>query len=155
MTRTGLSSPIQSSTHSGNSVLCPRSALSMKRFIRAPHKSCGNHIARITSSAVFSHSQGQTQKSERATGQSALPSRTDVASRASQVRKVPGADSCQREQMRGPNPTSEHSTFCGFRSKRGLIVDQLQQIVGANRLDENSKIMRGDRLGYVRPCIAR
>src|SRR6478609_3578884 len=58
MTRTGLSSPIQSSTHSGNSVLWPRSALSMKRFIRAPRKSCGNHIARITSSAAFSHSQG-------------------------------------------------------------------------------------------------
>ena len=32
---------------------------------------------------------GQTQKSGRATGKSALPSRTDVASRACQVRKVP------------------------------------------------------------------
>ena len=32
---------------------------------------------------------GQTQKSECATGKSALPSRTDVASRACQVRKVP------------------------------------------------------------------
>jgi hypothetical protein len=31
---------------------------------------------------------GQTQKSECATGKSALPSRTDVASRACQVRKV-------------------------------------------------------------------
>ncbi|WP_210286722.1 hypothetical protein, partial [Bradyrhizobium sp. IAR9] len=29
-----------------------------KRFIPAPRKSCGNHIARITSSAAFSHSQG-------------------------------------------------------------------------------------------------
>ena len=35
---------------------------------------------------------GQTQKSECATGQSALPSRTDVASRACQVRKVPCVD---------------------------------------------------------------
>ncbi len=32
---------------------------------------------------------GQIQKSGHATGQSALPSRTDVASRACQVRKVP------------------------------------------------------------------
>jgi hypothetical protein len=32
---------------------------------------------------------GQTQKSERATGQSALPSRTDVASLAYLVRNVP------------------------------------------------------------------
>ena len=48
---------------SGNSVLCPRSAPSMKRFIRAPRKSCGNHIARITSSAAFSHSQGHFRKS--------------------------------------------------------------------------------------------
>ena len=33
---TGLFSSIQSSRHSGNSVLCPRSAPSMKRFIRSP-----------------------------------------------------------------------------------------------------------------------
>jgi hypothetical protein len=32
----------------------------MKRFIRAPRKSCGNHIARITSNAAFSHSQGHS-----------------------------------------------------------------------------------------------
>src|SRR5258705_9142904 len=36
---------------------------------------------------------GQTQKSECATGQSALPSRTDIVSRACQVRKVLTADS--------------------------------------------------------------
>src|SRR6266852_1563139 len=35
ITRTGLSSPIQSSRLSGNSVLCPRSAPSTKRFIRS------------------------------------------------------------------------------------------------------------------------
>jgi hypothetical protein len=29
----------------------------------SPRKSCGNHIARITSSAAFSHSQGQKEKS--------------------------------------------------------------------------------------------
>ena len=40
-----------------------------------------NYRLRMTSAP------GQTQKSERATGQSALPSRTDVASRACQVRK--------------------------------------------------------------------
>ena len=33
---TGLFSSIQSSRHSGNSVLCPRSAPSTKRFIRSP-----------------------------------------------------------------------------------------------------------------------
>jgi hypothetical protein len=48
------------SRHSGNSVDCPRSASATKRFIPAPRKSCGNHIARITSSAAFSHSQGQS-----------------------------------------------------------------------------------------------
>src|SRR5262245_61272781 len=36
MARTGLSSPIQSSRYSGNSVLCLRSVPSMKRFIRSP-----------------------------------------------------------------------------------------------------------------------
>jgi hypothetical protein len=35
---------------------------------------------------------GQIRKSGRATGPSALPSRTDVASRACQVRKVPNSD---------------------------------------------------------------
>ena len=35
-TRTGLSSSIQSSRHSGNSVLCPRSTPSTKRFIQSP-----------------------------------------------------------------------------------------------------------------------
>jgi hypothetical protein len=37
---------------------------------------------------------GQTQKSGRATGKSALPSRTDIVSLACQVRKVPLTDSC-------------------------------------------------------------
>ena len=36
ITRTGLSSPIQSSRHSGSSVLCPRSVPSTNRFIRSP-----------------------------------------------------------------------------------------------------------------------
>jgi hypothetical protein len=98
---------------------------------------------------------GPKQKPSSAPPMSAVPPRADASRSIANVSYGPGADSCQREQMRGPNPTSEHSTFCGFRSKRGLIVDQLQQIVGANRLDENSKIMRGDRLAYVRPCIAR
>src|SRR5205807_616142 len=44
---------------SGNSVLCPRSSPSTKRFIRSPRKSRGNHTPRITSSTAFSHSQGQ------------------------------------------------------------------------------------------------
>src|SRR6185295_20421270 len=46
----------------------------------------------LTSRPELENSQGQTQKSECATGQSALPSRTDVASRACQVRKVPKGD---------------------------------------------------------------
>jgi hypothetical protein len=57
--RTGLSSQIQSSRHSGNSVVCPRSVPSTKRPIRSPAKSRRNHIAGITASQ-FSHSQGQT-----------------------------------------------------------------------------------------------
>src|SRR4029078_31404 len=36
ITRTGLFSSIQSSRHSGNRVLCPRSTPSKKRFIKAP-----------------------------------------------------------------------------------------------------------------------
>ena len=55
----------------------------------SPPKSCGNHIARITSSAAFSHSQGQTEKAWGAAGRSALLSRTDIVSLAAQVRKVP------------------------------------------------------------------
>src|SRR5580704_7993864 len=59
ITRTGLSSQIQSSRHSGKSVLCPRSIPSTKRLIRSLRKSRSNHTARITSTRVFLHSQGQ------------------------------------------------------------------------------------------------
>ena len=45
-TRTGLSSSIQSSKHSGNSLLCPRSVPSTKRLIRSLRKSRRNHIAK-------------------------------------------------------------------------------------------------------------
>ena len=37
----------QSSRHSGNSVLCPRSMPAIKRFIRPLRKSRRNHTARI------------------------------------------------------------------------------------------------------------
>src|SRR5262245_15018161 len=47
ITRTGLFSSIQSSRHSGNSVLCSRSVPSTKRFIRpsaaAKNQRCENH----------------------------------------------------------------------------------------------------------------
>jgi len=43
----------------------------------------------LTSRPELENSQGQIRKSRRATGQSAFPSRTDVVSRACQVRKVP------------------------------------------------------------------
>src|ERR1700693_1323378 len=55
ITRTGLSSQIQSSRHSGKRVLCPRSIPSTKRFIRFLRKSRRNHTARITSTRVFTH----------------------------------------------------------------------------------------------------
>src|SRR3977135_546416 len=58
ITRTGLSPQIQSSRHSGNSVLCPRSIPSTKRFIRSLRKSRRNHTARITLTRAFLHSQG-------------------------------------------------------------------------------------------------
>src|ERR1700704_7011981 len=64
ITRTGLSSQIQSSRHSGNSVFCPRSIPSTKRFIRSLRKSRRNHTARITSTRAFLHSQGPKQKSD-------------------------------------------------------------------------------------------
>src|SRR5207302_9050022 len=62
ITRTGLSSSIQSSRHSGNRVLCPRSIPSTKRFIRFLRKSRRNHTSRITSTSAFLHSQGHEQK---------------------------------------------------------------------------------------------
>src|SRR6266498_3691346 len=55
--RTGLSSQIQSSRHSGNSVFCPRSVPSTKRFIRPLRKSRRNHTLRITSLSTFLHNQ--------------------------------------------------------------------------------------------------
>src|ERR1700736_5759380 len=63
ITRTGLSSQIQSSRHSGNRVLCPRSIPSTKRFIRSLRKSRRHHTARITSNGAFLHSQGRPAKS--------------------------------------------------------------------------------------------
>jgi hypothetical protein len=52
ITRTGLSSPIQSSRHSGNSVLYPRSVSSTKRLIRSSRESYReNHTKR----GVFTH----------------------------------------------------------------------------------------------------
>src|SRR6202030_2067130 len=62
ITRTGLSSQIQSSRHSGNSVLCPRSIPSTKRFIRSLRKSRRNHTVRITSNGAFLHSQGHERR---------------------------------------------------------------------------------------------
>src|SRR5215469_4009346 len=55
ITRTGLLSSMKSSRHSGNSVHCPRSASSTKRFINSPTESQENH----NSSTTFSHSQGR------------------------------------------------------------------------------------------------
>src|SRR5262245_27790950 len=57
ITRTGLSSQIQSSRHSGNSVLWWRSVPSTKRFIRFLRKLRRNHNPRITSLSVFLHNQ--------------------------------------------------------------------------------------------------
>jgi hypothetical protein len=84
ITRTGLLSSMKSSRHSGNSVHCPRSASSTKRLINSPIESRENH----NSSTAFSHSQGQTRKSGCATGESALPSRTDIVSRPCPLRKT-------------------------------------------------------------------
>jgi hypothetical protein len=56
-----------------------------------------NIILRRASIFEFSHSQGHFQTWARAVARSALLSRTDVASRASQVRKVPGRDiACEK-----------------------------------------------------------
>src|SRR5262249_3866696 len=63
--RTGLSSQIQSSRHSGNSVLCPRSAPSTNRFISPSAKSRRNHNVRITPATSFLHSQGHNRKNSR------------------------------------------------------------------------------------------
>jgi len=47
--------------------------------------------------------EGQTEKSGRAIGKSALPSGTDIVSLASQVRKVPGADVTVHLSLRLPS----------------------------------------------------
>src|SRR5260370_255759 len=52
----GLSSQIQSSRHSGNSVACARSVPSTKRLIRSSRES----LARLTRNEAFLHSLGQT-----------------------------------------------------------------------------------------------
>src|SRR6266851_2956201 len=56
--RTGLSSQIQSSRHSGNSVACARSVPSTKRLIRSSRES----LARLTRNEAFLHSLGQKQR---------------------------------------------------------------------------------------------
>src|SRR5258708_1707309 len=53
--RTGLSSQIQSSRHSGNSVACARSVPSTKRLIRSSRES----LARLTRNEAFLHSLGR------------------------------------------------------------------------------------------------
>src|SRR6202023_899248 len=72
ITRTGLSSQIHSSRHSGKRVLCPRTIPSTKRFIRSFRKSRRNHTARITSIGVFLHSEGQTETNHHLSRTSAL-----------------------------------------------------------------------------------
>ena len=63
-TRTGLSSSIQSSKHSGNSLLCPRSVPSTKRLIRSLRKSRRNHIAENQMNRrVFTPDQGHSRPS--------------------------------------------------------------------------------------------
>ena len=52
----------------------------------------GGRLLRCRISPRSMAAKGQTRKSGRVTGQSALPSRTDIASRACQVRKVPQTD---------------------------------------------------------------
>ena len=52
---------------------------------------------------------GQIRKSGRATGKSALPSRTDIVSRTCQVRKVPQADHCNRTNRPHLQPPSRWS----------------------------------------------
>src|SRR5262245_30447471 len=64
ITRTGLSSQIQSSRHSGNSVLWWRSVPSTKRFIRFLRKLRRNHNPRITSLSVFLHNQDPERTSD-------------------------------------------------------------------------------------------
>src|SRR5215468_663193 len=64
ITRTGLLSQIQSSRHSGNSVLCWRSVPSTKRFIRSLRKPRRNHNPRITVLSAFLHNQDPLRKSQ-------------------------------------------------------------------------------------------
>ena len=51
---------MKSSRHSGNNVDCSRSTPATKRFINPPANRAGIISRRITSTSVFSHSQGQT-----------------------------------------------------------------------------------------------
>ena len=60
--RTGLSWYIQSSRYSGNTVACPRSVPSTKRFIRSPANYAGIITPESPHPTAFSHSQGQERR---------------------------------------------------------------------------------------------
>src|ERR1700730_16329429 len=78
ITRTGLSSQIQSSRHSGKRVLCPRSIPSTKRFIRSLRQSRRNHTTRITSNRAFLHSQDLLRKFGSEVSRELTQSRRDI-----------------------------------------------------------------------------
>src|SRR5260221_12942186 len=71
--RTGLSSQIQSSRHSGNSVACARSVPSTKRLIRSSRES----LARLTRNEAFLHSLGHFRQIDTLPTLSACPLRSD------------------------------------------------------------------------------
>src|SRR5258708_1145836 len=80
--RTGLSSQIQSSRHSGNSVACARSVPSTKRLIRSSRES----LARLTRNEAFLHSLGQTRSFGDVCSMSALDRFSDSSRTSPEVR---------------------------------------------------------------------
>src|SRR5580704_9173332 len=142
ITRTGLSSQIQSSRHSGKSVLCPRSIPSTKRFIRSLRKSRSNHTARITSTRAFLHSQGRL-----------LPSRT--LSRSSGMGD--GVDGprrhrlCQNEvvaDLKQRGPSVEQISRIGLDTSKHLF--QFHGVNAAEKVVLRKKLRRKEMVAFFK-----
>src|SRR5262245_14524451 len=142
ITRTGLSSQIQSSRHSGNSVLWWRSVPSTKRFIRFLRKLRRNHNPRITSLSVFLHNQDpKATFSARVDGDGNLGIRDRIAKTDANMRLKPLVPMLQTDEMERTIEWYEY--LLGFRcgSAEGDNWCRL------TRDDITIMFMRNDHLG--------
>jgi hypothetical protein len=121
-----LLSAMKSSRHSGNSVDCPRSAPTTKRFMKFPRKIARRIIAAIT----FSRSQGHPRQSISVSVTDGLPSSADAPLQAGNWRGVSRPDSYSAANAPTDRPGSERSvTLCFPDSRRHRLP---RQILGGN-----------------------